>query len=234
MIAMALWLTACNVGYQQVDGQWMYVTLDESNGRREAPIEDADATSFERLGRSEFARDRSRVYYRGSVLEGADAGSFEHLKGSYWRDANRVYYFDHPLPGSDPVSYRLLRDDWGRDDHNVYVGADPVNPKDISSFEIINANWARDSQWYYPAQNGRHIPITELDRATFQVLDGGWAKDCCRVYYYDRIVEGADPESFEVVNDFRGRDKNYYYLTGFPQRTVQEEEDLQRRRVQQR
>jgi hypothetical protein len=137
------------------------------------------------------------------------------------------------LDGADPASYRLLRGNWGRDDHNVYVGADPVNPKDLGTFEILNSEWARDSRWYYPAKYGRYIPIQELDRATFQILDAGWAKDCCRVFYYDRIVEGADPATFEVVNDVRGRDKNNYYLTGFQQRTVQEEEELRQRKARQ-
>ena len=78
------------------------------------------------------------------------------------------------------------------------------------------------------------LPIETLDRATFKILDGVWAKDCCRVYYFNREVEGADPATFEVINAVRGRDKDYYYLTGFRQRTVQEEADLQQRRTQQK
>ncbi len=227
-------LTACNTGYQQINGQWMYVTLDESQGRRENPIAGADAATFERIERSDFARDRSRVYYQGRVLEGADAATFEHLKGNYWKDRNRVYYFSRPLAGADPGSYRLLRADWGRDNRNVFVGADAVDPKDIGTFEVVNDNWARDSLWYYPAQYGRYAPIETLDRATFKILDGVWAKDCCRVYYFNRVVEGADPATFEVINDVRGRDKDYYYLTGFRQRTVQEETELQQRKTQQK
>jgi hypothetical protein len=222
-------LTGCNTGYQQINGEWKYVTLDEGYGRRENPIAGADAASFEKLGRSGFARDRSQVYYQGKPLEGADAATFENLKGSYWRDKDRVYYFDHPIEGADPGSYGLLRSDWARDANNVYVGADPVNPKDLATFEIVNNNWARDSLWYYPAQYARHAPIEVLDRETFQILDGVWAKDCCRVFYFNRIVEGADPATFEVVNDVRGRDKDYYYLMGSRQRTVEEEEALRGR-----
>ena len=61
------------------------------------------------------------------------------------------------------------------------------------------------------------------------MLKGGWAKDRYRVYFHERVVEGADPATFTALNDQRARDDAYYYLTGFRQRTVQEEESLQQR-----
>jgi len=230
LLLLLLLLAACNAGYQQVNGAWVFVEIDEGRGRTENAILGVDAATFKPFKGSEFAVDRQRVYYRGTPLDGADAASFQHLRASYWADKNRVYYFDDPLPGSDPATFRFLRYFWTRDAHNVYSGADPVNPKDLATFRVIDANWAQDAQWYYPAYYGHHVPIKELDYATFRIIKGGWAKDCCRVYYFDRVVEGADPATFEALNNVRGRDKAYYYLTGSRQRTVQEELELQQRK----
>jgi hypothetical protein len=227
-LGMALLLAGCSVGYQQIEGEWNYVTLD--SGRVENPIPRADTATFKPFRNSEFARDKNLVYFRGLPLEGADAGTFRPLRSPYWTDANRVYYFDKPVPGADPRTFRFLKKSyWTRDDGNVYYGADPVNPKDLASFELVNASWARDELWYYPAQYDSHNPIETLERGTFEILKGGWARDCCRVFYFDRVVDGADPATFEAISDVRGRDQSYYYLTGFRQRTVAQEEALQQR-----
>ena len=51
------------------------------------------------------------------------------------------------------------------------------------------------------------IPLE--DRGSFKILTGGYTKDKINVYYAWKIVEGADPESFEMIgNTFGGRDKH--------------------------
>lgn len=226
---LVLVLAGCNAGYQQIDGQWKYVTIDSGYGRRENEIPGVDQATLKPFKGTSFAADKNQVYYEGRPLAGADAATFRQLRSPYWADSKRVYWYKEPIPGADPKSFDYVRGFWTRDANNFYYGADPVNPKDPNTFRVVNANWARDSQWYYPANGNRHIPIKELDYASFQILKAGWAKDCCRVFYFDRVVEGADPASFEVINDVRGRDKAFYYLTGFKQRTVAEEEELKRR-----
>ena len=229
-LVAGLLLTGCASGYQQVDGRWVFVTWNESSGREDIPVPDVDGASFSPFGKSEYARDATRVYYRAVPIEGADATTYKHMRGGYWQDRNRVYFLAKPIPGSDPRTFRFLQHgSWARDAGNVYVGADPVNPKDLATFQLLNANWAKDAAYYYPAKYDRYLPIAELDYPSFQVLKGGWAKDRYRVYFHERVVEGADPATFTALNDQRARDNAYYYLTGFRQRTVQEEEALQQR-----
>lgn len=229
MLAILLLLTACDAGYQQENGRWVFITYNESAGRVVKPIDGADMTTFEEI-KGEYARDAQHVFFRGQILSGADPATFERIAGLYWKDKNSVYYVDHPIPGADPRSFRRIGSGpWWRDDANVYVGEDPLNPKDLASFKPINADWAKDALWYYPQKYNNYIPITELDYASFTLLKAGWARDCCRAYYYDTIVEGADLATFEIVNEFRARDQNWYYLMGTRQRTVAEENALQER-----
>jgi hypothetical protein len=189
-------------------------------------IAGADHNTFEEI-KGSYARDDQHVFYREKMIEGADPASFEKVGGLYWKDKNNVYYVDRPIPGADPASFRRIGlTAWWRDNSNAYVGEDPVNPKDMATFKPINNDWAKDSLWYYPVKFNNYIPIAELDYETFTILDGGWAKDCCRAFYFATVVEGADLATFEIINPFRARDKNWYYLMGTRQRTVAEQEAL--------
>src|SRR5262245_48816912 len=60
------------------------------------PIPEADAATFEQIERW-FARDKNRVYFLHSVVEGGDPASFTVLGGysnNYWaKDRIRAYHF---------------------------------------------------------------------------------------------------------------------------------------------
>jgi hypothetical protein len=226
----ALLLAACGAGYQQESGQWVFVQMGAiGDDPTVHQIEGVDQATFEKIN-SEYGKDAFRVYHRYQPIAGADPATFKHVRGLFWKDKDSVFYVDQPLPGADPASFRVLKYGyWARDDHNVYVGDNPVNPKDLGSFKQINQYWAKDASWYYAQDGGNYLPLETLDLATFEILEGGWAKDCCRVYYVNRIAEGADPATFELINQFRGKDSKMVYLMGWPQRTVEEEKELQER-----
>jgi hypothetical protein len=222
-------LSACDAGYQEMGGRWVFIEYNESAGKVVREIEGADPATFEPLDR-EYGRDRQRVYHRQYPIEGADPASFEHVGGLFWKDRYSAYYAAQPIPGSDPDSFRTLRYGyWSRDEYNVYVGTDPVNPRDLDSFRQISEQWARDDTWFYAQNYGKYQPFEELDLATFQILQGAWAKDCCRVFWLGNVVEGADPATFTTINQFRGQDKAWTYLMGTRQRTIEEERALQER-----
>ena len=80
--------------------------------------------------------------------------------------------------------------------------------------------WGCDKDYYY--REGRRID--GADYATFTPFfangDGKYAKDRAHIFYCDSpqpfIVEGADLETFEILNNNRdvGKDKNNYYHKG--------------------
>lgn len=233
ILFLTVLLSACDAGYQQEGGRWVFVEYNESAGKVVREIEGADFATFEAINR-EYGRDRARVYHRQYPIEGADPASFKHVGGLFWKDKRTAYYAAKPIPGSDPETFRTLRYSyWSRDKDNVYVGTDPVNPRDIASFRQISEQWARDDVWFYAQNSGKYQPFEELDLATFKILDGAWAKDCCRVFWLGNVVEGADPATFTTINQFRGQDQAWVYLMGTRQRTIEEERELQARRTSQ-
>lgn len=62
----------------------------------------------------------------------------------------------------------------------------------------------------------RPIEIISADVNTFKILDSTkmYAKDKNKVYFLGDIIEGADPNSFELLNKpYYTKDKNYVYLS---------------------
>jgi len=227
-IILLIFLTACDAGYAQENGRWVFVEYNESAGRVTTPLEGVDPATFEEIN-PEYARDANRVYYRTRPIEQADPKTFKHIGGLYYKDKDQVFYVDRPVHGADPKSFRLLKYSyWAGDRNNIYVADTPVNPRDLATFEQISENWARDAQWVYPQNSGKYLPIETLDLASFEILSGGWARDCCRVYWLNQVVAGADPSTFYTLNEVRARDKNWAYLMGSRQRTLPEDLELEK------
>ncbi|MBX2897620.1 MAG: DKNYY domain-containing protein [Cyclobacteriaceae bacterium] len=92
---------------------------------------------------------------------------------------------------------------------------------DPESFSVLSGEFAKDKQQVYWRDN-----VQKVEHASF-TIDNGIPKDALRVYYdfgYQdslHIIEGADPQSYEVYKLVKewdyytwGRDKNAVYLNG--------------------
>ena len=57
--------------------------------------------------------------------------------------------------------------------------------------------------------------LKNADLNSFEVLDWCYAKDQNKVYYYDKVIEGADPCTFKILfNDDYSKDDNFVYYLG--------------------
>jgi hypothetical protein len=96
-------------------------------------------------------------------------------------------------------------------DGSVIENADPT------SFRHVHGDVYRDKDAFY--QNGKIIDLallglTELAveqvSPSFEEMDI-WSKDDQGVYYGGNIIEGADVDSFEIINFSWARDKDHIY-----------------------
>ena len=70
----------------------------------------------------------------------------------------------------------------------------------------------RDGSVIYKSPSGPR-PVANADVSTFQSLPGAFARDRMKVFFGDKIVEGADPNSFVVIDFLTGRDSKAIYRT---------------------
>ncbi len=136
-------------------------------------LKDADYNTFTVFDAdNDFSKDKAHVYYKGKVIMGADAHTFQPLFYHYaylWKDKNHLYLFGKLLPGSDS-----------------------------DSFQIIDSQYWKDKNAVYSRLKDKDYIIAGADPQTFRLLGRGYGVDKNNVYHVGEKVEGADRATFYV------------------------------------
>ncbi len=162
-----------------------------------------------------YSKDSQQVFHFGQVVEGAMAESFELLEGpgSYARDAVGAYREGKVIVGADGSHFEPLNYYYSRDGKQVFHEVKLLEGADPESFYTEpKRQLARDKNgaWYMDFK-------LDLDGSKTEFLDGLYLKDGQKVYYGNRLIEGADATGFETYTQngtVYGRDKNGTYSSG--------------------
>ena len=144
ILAVLLFLASCrDGGYQKQNGQWSWVTHDESAGKRVKWIEGIDNQSFKVLSHKNFGADRYAVYYKGKKIKHADPATFTMLTNNdhgYAKDQNHVFLDNEVIIKADPQTFTLLEFPFSRDQNKVFNGTLPLNmdDKEAATFRVTN------------------------------------------------------------------------------------------------
>src|SRR5882762_5477382 len=177
-------------------------------------IAGADPASFKAFDTT-YAKDRSNAYFDGHAITGADATTFDVLNRSgFAKDLNHVYQLDRPIR-DDPAHFELfdggvLSDDpahfaivlnndhylFTKDTRTVHVNGNPIADADPATFRVLQGAYAQDARRIFYFTD----PIIDADAASFGPLDGPYAGDARRVYWMGKPIDGADPATFRVLN----------------------------------
>ena len=188
--------------------------------------------------KSLFEQKDGAWYYHTTLIEGADAKSFQVVSVHYAKDKDRVYHGDtyresrdyfitkhsrvKVLDGADPASFRYLDREYARDKAAMFFEGVSFAVKDIESFELLDYGFARDRISGYYHQK----PVPGSDGSTFVVVDSSYSKDAKQVFYsvleprgrdpVRRItqVKGAQPGSFTALEEGYASDAAQVYYRG--------------------
>lgn len=143
ILILVFFFVSCKEGYQKQNGQWAWITRDESAGKRVKWIEGIDNESFEVLSHKNFGADRHAVYYKGSKIKHADPATFVILTKNdhgYAKDQNHVFLDHEVIINADPQTFTLLEFPFSRDDKRVFNGTLPLDmdEKDAATFRVTN------------------------------------------------------------------------------------------------
>lgn len=178
-------------------------------------VDGVDSSTFEAFDRT-YARDRERVYINGHLLDGADAGSFQLLeRPGFSKDRDHVYQHDQPI-SEDPANFAFLGSDLSRDSVNVYWTDGSVLSRDPANFAIIT-----DENHYLFAKDSDEVfvngrVIVGASPATFRVLEGAYSRDDAKVFYFDAQIPGADVTTFRPLEGPYAVDDDHAYWMGKP------------------
>lgn len=135
-LALVLLLVGCDTGYQKIEDNWFYVTVDEGHGRRERPLT-ADVATFHVLENKAYARDKDQVWYQGQLVSTVDPATFELLNGgNYARDKDHIYLFTYPVINADPTTFEALKFPYARDANTIFCGTLPMQVGAVEEFKV--------------------------------------------------------------------------------------------------
>lgn len=92
---------------------------------------------------------------------------------------------------------------------------------DIDSYKSFpDGYYSKDKNYVFYTWNnsdgGVRFLIKNADPRTFSVIKYRWAKDNRRVFYENKVVEGANPKTIIVFGDYgdSAKDEHYLYVNG--------------------
>lgn len=197
----------------------IYTTDDGKTKIRTIKNLNIDVASFENILKEAFYKDKNSVYYVDMTedkqelkkLEGADADTFE--LGIFSKDKNSVYVDKQRLEGVSPKGFEVLDNDLNfiKDYKNVFYldrADDGITfiPRvqntegvDVATLESVGKSFFKD---YFKDKNNVYIVTSERPISTDSINT--------KLNFYKLI--GANPKTFELIDNFGRDDKNVYFL----------------------
>mgnify|MGYP000876260930 FL=1 len=189
-----------------------------------------------RISRDYYSIDKGKVYYGNEILEGANPKTAELIGFSLLKDDKNVYYMGKKIENADIISFKVLNEYSAKDKNHVYIGNSSIglwkldkieNPE---TFEFLSDTINTDSFYGKDKYNVYYInriflscfgtytwigfKVEGINKDKVEVLNNWFIKDDKNIYFKGKILEGVDYNTFEVLPNGDGKDKNrsYEYL----------------------
>ena len=220
--------------YGKDDENIYAVTSDEKHGYFKV-IKNADKDTFEVMEKdTRYSKDKKNVYYAGYnvvQLQDVDKNSFTVVEDEdFSYDKKNVYYAGRKLNDISPNGFKVTRLvnrrniplNFLNDNKNIYKLIDIFDeetgelksvktavvkrPKvDSKTFEIFSysENYFRDKNNVYYENELYKMGLKKIegaDRNSFEVLNDEFSKDKNNVYYYGNKMKGISPVGLEFVD----------------------------------
>lgn len=182
---------------------------------------------------SGLAADRNGCFYNGRRLLSLRPGSLRSYSFAYFGDERNVRTLTAAVRGADVPTFRaldsgirvipggafpfiLIPSGYAKDQNRAYFcdggNAMHIAKADVSSFEALADEFGADDRNVFWGR----ASLPKVARRTWQRLAGSFSTDGVRVYCNNRIVDGADADTFTVfansLDQFSyATDKNFCY-----------------------
>jgi DKNYY family len=202
---------------------------------RQTPIRSARAASF-RFYLGGFAKDEKNCYCYGGRLVGAEPKTFRALNYTYFTDGRLVWTIGGKLPDVDAETFVVCDSGsytdtvpgtttrvpygYGKDAQRVYYYDFDGKPNLVRKataktfISLGDGHFGKDENFVFCG----NATIAKAKVAHWRRIGGNYSKDDSRIFYFNRIMNGADFESFRVVPSQSkmpylnfARDKNHFY-----------------------
>ena len=217
------------------------ISMNDNDKVKVKPIKNLniDVATFEDIFNEGLFKDKNAVYYAEDndgdislkILQGADPATFEF--GIISKDKNSIFIGNQKLEGVSSKGFEILNDmfNFVKDYKNVYYldrESDGIIYKvkvlDTKGIDIPSLEFLGDSyNQYYRDKNNIYFLNDKDDKMefeklaganpkTFEIVDDYFARDDKNVYFFNKKVIGVDAKTFEKVGYDIVKDKNGVYF----------------------
>jgi hypothetical protein len=177
-------------------------------------VRGTDPSTFVCVGVGPFAKDDRNCYCAGIRIKQMDAASFHALNFTFVSDGAMVWCLGGQVGGADASSFLVCDDgrysvdastvvphSYGKDDHAVFYynfdgKAHVVRGAEAASFSSMGDGlFGADANSVF--FDG--VRIKAAERSSWRQVGGLYSADGIRVFYGNRILEGADLATFRFV-----------------------------------
>ena len=184
-------------------------------------IEGANPDSYRRLNFL-FAKDKAHVFYYDKIAPDLDPETFQVINDNFSKDKDGVYLHQYNAPlkklAIHPDDLIPIAQDVIRDRASVYIvgGEEGLINIPFSDSSKIQTFSNRDLLRVEDSVYYRGTSIEGADAETFEIIDGGFFKDKNKVFFWGELIEEADVNTFEIVQYQYGKDKNHVFFESEP------------------
>jgi hypothetical protein len=176
------------------------------------PLHVVEMGSFKRVDGS-WAVDRQNVYYIGleaeigkDIVPIGDYSTFRVLNDFYATDAKNVYYKNNIVDGADPKTFAPLfgENNFGKDKNRVYYKASATSIRNLDALKHRNMDYGLYEAFHTDGKTVYNPKLMAMpdgtDFATIHRVERyrDWYADKNRVYYENRLLPEASPQTFKV------------------------------------
>lgn len=142
-----------------------------------------------------FTINGGKVLFKDTEITGMDGVTFRILDDYYAKDANAVLWYDTYRSSSDYfTSKRIIT--------KIMQGVS------VDAFQVLGYGYAKDDTNLF--LNGEKVYIKDL--ASFRMVNDFVYADQYHVYLYDKMVEGIDGASFQLVDLHYASDATQHFM----------------------
>ncbi len=158
----------------------------------------------------------------GCLLAGGCMLLFSKKIGYHVEGDSAYYYFvgysdwkqkRKEITGADVTSLKETDSEYTTDDQHAFYRGTLLQKSDASTFRIVDkyTSLSRDASNIWSGST-----LVSEDADHYKVLKDFHAKDRFKVYHFGKVLDGADPATFEMLGDVRfvARDKTRAYMRG--------------------
>jgi hypothetical protein len=172
------------------------------------------ADQYKIIGDSFIIINQNLIYYYYDKVKNIDPLTFKliGISGSYLytKDKDNLYYQDEILKLADPQTFHYINYGYSKDKDNVYYQDEILKLADPQTFSMVTYHSANNQyEFRYPYRPGVIIDVS-LDYHNYYIQM--YYADKNNVYFKDKIIESADPETFQYIGNGRAKDKNNVYF----------------------